>query len=76
MPESIRNIMNTVVYWNTIWVIILSVLIFVVLYLFVDLLLKKLDAEKESEKKWVQFLSKIMNKFPRWIFIVIEILMW
>ena len=53
--------------------IILSILIFVVLYLVVDLLLKKLDSEKESEKKWIQFLSKIMNKFPRWIFIVIEI---
>ena len=38
-----------------------------------DLLLKKLDAEKESEKKWVQFLSKIMNKFPRWLFIAMEI---
>ena len=72
MPESIRNITNTVVYWNTIWIIILSILIFIVLYLIVDLLLKKLDSEKDSEKKWVQFLSKIMNKFPKWIFVVIE----
>ena len=55
--------------------IIFSILIFVVLYLIVDLLLKKLDSldKEESEKKWVKFLSKIMNKFPRWIFIVIEI---
>ena len=53
--------------------LILSVLIFFVLYLVVDFLLKKLDSEKESEKKWVKYLSKIMNKFPRWIFIVIEI---
>ena len=52
---------------------ILSVLIFVILYFVVDLLLKKLDLEKESDKKWIQFLSKIMNKFPKWIFIVIEI---
>ena len=74
MPESITNITNTVVYWNTIWMIIFSILIFVVLYLIVDLLLKKLDSldKEESEKKWVNFLSKIMNKFPRWIFIVIE----
>ena len=55
--------------------LILSVLIFFVLYLVVDFLLKKLDSldKEESEKKWVKFLSKIMNKFPRWIFIVIEI---
>ena len=53
--------------------IILSVFIFLVLYLVVDLLLKKLDLEKESGKKRVQFLSKVMNKFPRWIFIIIEI---
>ena len=55
--------------------IILSILIFVVLYFVIDLLLKKLDSldKEESEKKWVKFLSKIMNKFPRWIFIVIEV---
>ena len=73
MPEFITNLMNTVIYWNTIWMIILSVFIFLVLYLVVDLLLKKLDLEKESGKKRVQFLSKVMNKFPRWIFIIIEI---
>ena len=75
MPDSIKNIMNTVIYWNTIWMIILSILIFLILYFIVNLLLKKLDSlnEKESEKKWINFLSKIMNKFPRWIFIVIEI---
>jgi hypothetical protein len=53
--------------------IILSILVFVVLYFVVDLLLKKLDSEKDSEKKWIQFLSKIMNKFPRWIFVIIEV---
>ena len=53
--------------------IILSILIFLVLYFTINLLLKKLDDEKESEKKWIQFISKIMNKFPRWIFIVFEI---
>ena len=73
MSEFIKNLMNTVVFWNTVWVMILSVLIFVILYFVIDLLLKKLDAEKESEKKWIQFLSKIMNNFPKWIFIVIEI---
>ena len=73
MPESITNLMNTVVYWNTIWMIILSIFIFLVLYLIVDLLLKKLDLEKESGKKWVQFLSKVMNKFPKWLFVAMEI---
>jgi len=75
MPESITNITNTVIYWNTIWMIILSILIFVVLYFVIDLLLKKLDSldKEESEKKWVKFMSKIMNKFPKWIFIVIEV---
>ena len=75
MSESIVNIMNTVVYWNTIWMIVFSVLIFLILYFIINTFLKKLDSldEKESEKKWIQFLSKVMNKFPRWIFIVIEI---
>ena len=73
MSEFVKNLMNTVVFWNTVWVMILSVLIFVILYFVVDLLLKKLDLEKESDKKWIQFLSKIMNNFPKWIFIVIEI---
>ena len=43
MPDSISNILNTVVYWNTIWMIVLSILIFVILYFVVDLFLKKLD---------------------------------
>jgi len=73
MSESITNLMNTVVYWNTIWMIIVAILIFIFLYLIIDLLLKKLDLEKESDKKWVQFLSKIMNKFPRWLFVAMEI---
>ena len=75
MPDSISNIMNTVVYWNTIWMIVLSILIFVILYFVVDLFLKKLDSldKEESEKKWIQYLSKIMNKFPRWLFVAMEI---
>ena len=74
MTNFITNITNRVVYWNTIWMIILSILIFLVLYFFINLLLKKLDSlnKEESEKKWVKFLSKIMNKFPRWIFVIIE----
>ena len=75
MPDSISNIMNTVVYWNTIWMIVLSVLIFVILYFVVNLFLKKLDSleKEESEKKWINFLSKIMNKFPKWLFVTMEI---
>ena len=74
MPDFITNITNRVVYGNTIWMIILSILIFLVLFFFINLLLKKLDSlsKEESEKKWVNFLSKIMNKFPKWIFVVIE----
>jgi hypothetical protein len=55
--------------------IILSILIFVVLYFVIDLLLKKLDSldKEESEKKWVKFMSKIMNKFPKWLFVAMEI---
>ena len=55
--------------------IVLSVLIFLVLYFVVNLFLKKLDSlEKEdSERKWIQYLSKIMNKFPKWLFVAMEI---
>ena len=55
--------------------IVLSVLIFLVLYFVVNLFLKKLDSleKEESEKKWIQYLSKIMNKFPRWLFVAMEI---
>ncbi len=75
MLDSVKNVTNTVIYWNTVWMIILSVLIFFILYFVVNILLKKLDSlkEKESEKKWINFLSKIMNKFPRWLFIAMEI---
>ena len=75
MLDSLKDIMNIVIYWNTIWMIILSVLIFMILYFIVNLFLKKLDSldKKESEKKRIQFLSKIMNKFPKWIFILMEI---
>ena len=75
MIESIKNIMNTVFYWNTIWKIILSIMIFLILYFTINVLLKKLDSlnKEESEKKWVNYLSKIMNNFPRWIFVMIEI---
>ena len=75
MLDSVKDITNTVIYWNTVWMIILSVLIFLILYFVVNILLKKLDSlkEKESEKKWINFLSKIMNKFPRWLFIAMEI---
>ena len=73
MAESIKNIFNTVIYQNTVWMIILSILIFLFLYFIVNFLLKKLDSEKESEKKWVQYVGKIMNKFPKWLFVAMEI---
>jgi hypothetical protein len=49
--------------------------VFLILFFIVNILLKKLDSlnKEESEKKWIQYLSKIMNKFPKWIFVVIEI---
>ena len=75
MPESIKNILNTVIYQNTIWQILISLVVFLILFFIVNILLKKLDSlnKEESEKKWIQYLSKIMNKFPKWIFVVIEI---
>ena len=55
--------------------IIVAILIFIFLYLIIDFLLKKLDSFnwEKSDKKWVNYLNKIMNKIPRWIFIAIEI---
>ena len=75
MLEFIKNAMNTVIFWNTIWMIIVSVLIFLILYFSINFLLKKLDSlkVKESENKWMKFMSRVMNKFPRWIFVLIEI---
>ena len=75
MPDSTQNILDIVIYWNTLRQIIISILIFILLYFIIDFLLKKLDSfnEKESDKKWINYLSKIMNKIPKWIFVIIEI---
>ena len=73
MQESIKNILNTVIFQNTIWQILISLVVFLILFFIVNILLKKLDQVKESDKKWIQYLSKIMNKFPKWLFIAIEI---
>ena len=73
MQESIKNILNTVIYQNTIWQILISLVVFLILFFTINILLKKLDSEKESEKSWIKYLSKIMNKFPKWLFVAIEI---
>ena len=73
--NKISSFFSVVLYWNTIWQIFVSIIIFIILFFTINLLLKKLDSLKnnESEKKWIKFLSKIMNKFPRWIIVVMEI---
>lgn len=75
MRDSIKNVLNLVIFQNTIWQILISLVVFLILFFTVNILLKKLNSlsEKESEKKWIQFLSKIMNNFPRWLFVAMEI---
>ena len=73
MQESIKNILNTVIFQNTIWQILISLVVFLILFFVINVLLKKLDSEKESEKLWIKYLSKIMNKFPKWLFVAMEI---
>ena len=75
MRDSIKNVLNIVIFQNTIWQILISLIVFLILFFSINTLLKKLDSikERDSEKKWVKFLGKIMNKFPRWIVIMIEI---
>ena len=46
MPDSIQKILDTDFYWNTVQQILISVLIFLVLFFLVNFLLKRLDKIK------------------------------
>ena len=75
MPNSIQKILDTDVSWNTVWQILLAVLIFFVLFFLVNFLLKRLDKikEKKSDSKWLNYISSVFYKIPKWLFIAIEI---
>ena len=75
MPDSIQKILDTEFCWNTIQQILISVLIFLVLFFLVNFLLKRLDKIKEnkSDKKWLNYISSVFYKIPKWLFIAIEI---
>ena len=53
MPDNVNELLNTVIYWNTIWKILISLWIFLILFFVVNFLLNKLDKIKEekSDKK-------------------------
>ena len=75
MPDSIQKILDTDFYWNTVQQILISVLIFLVLFFLVNFLLKRLDKIKEnkSDKKWLNYISSVFYKIPKWLFVAIEI---
>lgn len=75
MPDSIQKILDTDFYWNTIQQILISLLIFLVLFFLVNFLLKRLDIIKEnkSDKKWLNYISSVFYKIPKWLFVAIEL---
>ena len=75
MPDSIQKILDTDFYWNTVQEILISLWIFILLFLIINFLLKRLDKIKEnkSDKKWLNYISSVFYKIPKWLFIAIEI---
>ena len=75
MQKTIEDILNYDVCWNTIQQILISLLIFLVLFFLVNFLLKRLDKinENKSDKKWLNYISSVFYKIPKWLFIAIEI---
>ena len=75
MPDSIQKILDTDFYWNTVQQILISLWIFLLLFLIINFLLKRLDKIKEnkSDKKWLNYISSVFYKIPKWLFIAIEI---
>ena len=75
MPDNVNELLNTVIYWNTIWKILISLLIFLILFFVVKFLLNKLDKikEKKSDKKRLNYISSVLYKIPKWLIIAIEI---
>ena len=75
MPETIENILNYKLWLNTVEDILISLWIFLILFFIVNLLLKRLDKIKEnkSDKKWLNYISSVFYKIPKWLFVAIEI---
>ena len=75
MPNSIQKILDMEFCWNTIQQILISLLIFLVLFFLVNFLLKRLNKIKEnkSDKKWLNYISSVFYKIPKWLFIAIEL---
>ena len=75
MPDSIQKILDTEFCWNTIQQILISVLIFLVLFFLINFLLKRFTkiVEKKSDKKWLNYISSVLYKIPKWLFVAIEI---
>ena len=75
MPENIENILNYKLWLNTVEDILISLWIFLILFFIVKFLLKRLDKIKEekSDKKWLNYISSVFYKIPKWLFITIEI---
>ena len=75
MPDNVNELLNTVIYWNTIWKILISLWIFLILFFVVNFLLNKLDKIKEekSDKKRLNYISSVLYKIPKWLIIAIEI---
>ncbi len=75
MPKTINELLNTVIYWNTIWRIFISLWIFIVLFFIVKFLLKRLNKIKENntDKKWLNYISSVVSIIPKWLFIIFEI---
>ncbi len=75
MPENIENILNYKLWLNTVEDILISLWIFLILFFIVKFLLKRLDKIKEnkSDKKWLNYISSVFYKIPKWLFIAIEI---
>ena len=75
MPKIINELLNTVIYWNTIWRIFISLWIFIVLFFIVKFLLKRLNKIKDNntDKKSLNYISSVVSIIPKWLFIIFEI---
>lgn len=75
MSETMENILNYKLWLNTVQDILISLWIFLLLFIIVWFLLKRLDKikEKKSDKKWLNYISSVFYKIPKWLFIAIEL---
>ena len=75
MPETIENILNYKLWLNTVQDILISLWIFLILFFIVWFLLKRFKkiVENKSDKKWLNYISSVFYKIPKWLFIAIEL---